>query len=186
MNPGKTDLSKFDNQWYSSRVPRVRLAFWIIVSSLFFINNLSVFGSLKKFLLRIFGAKVGKGVVIKQNVRIKYPWLLEIGDHVWIGECCWIENHVRVKLGNNVCLSQGAMLLCGNHDFKKSTFDLIVGEIILEEGVWIGARSLVCPGVTCKSHSVLSVESVASKNLEAYTVYRGNPAEKIRDRVITD
>ncbi len=182
---GKTDLAKFDNRWYSSRVPKFRLALWIVVSSVFFLNSLSVFGSLKKFLLRAFGAKIGKGVVIKQSVRIKYPWLLEIGDHAWIGECCWIENHARVQIGNNVCLSQGAMLLCGNHDFKKTSFDLLVGEIILEDGVWIGARSLVCPGVTCKSHAVLSVESVASKDLDAYTIYRGNPAQKVRDRVIS-
>lgn len=182
---GKTDLSKFDNRWYSSRIPKLRLVLWVIVASLFFHNSLSVFGSLKKFLLRLFGAKIGKGVVIKQSVRIKYPWLLEIGDHVWIGECCWIENHARVRIGNNACLSQGAMLLCGNHNFKKTTFDLEVGEITLEDGVWIGARALVCPGVTCKSHAVLSVESVASKDLDAYTIYRGNPAVKIRDRVIT-
>jgi putative colanic acid biosynthesis acetyltransferase WcaF len=75
-------------------------------------------------------------------------------------------------------------LLCGNHDFKKSTFDLIIGEIHLEEGVWIGAKALVWPGVTCKSHAVLSVESVASKNLEPFTIYRGNPAVKVRNRVI--
>ena len=184
MNQHKTDLSKFDNSWYSSSVPKIKLGLWIIVSTLFFLNNLSVLSSFKKWLLVVFGAKVGKGVVIKQSVRIKYPWLLEIGDHVWIGECCWIENHVKVKIGNHVCLSQGAMLLCGNHDFKKSTFDLIVGEIILEEGVWIGARAMVCPGIICKSHAVLSVESTASSNLEAYSVYRGNPAVKVRDRVI--
>jgi len=162
----------------------MKIGLWHIFSALFFINHLSFMSSVKVALLRMFGAKVGKGVVIKQGVRIKYPWLLEIGDHVWIGECSWIENHALVTLGNNVCLSQGAMLLCGNHDYKKSTFDLLPGKIILEEGVWVGARALVCPGVTCKSHSVLSVESVASSDLEPFKIYRGNPAIIVRDRFI--
>ncbi|HMT30351.1 MAG TPA: WcaF family extracellular polysaccharide biosynthesis acetyltransferase [Bacteroidia bacterium] len=179
----KTDLSKFNNSWYKPG-SALKIGMWHLFSALFFLNHLSFISFIKVAILRMFGARVGKGVVIKQGVRIKYPWLLEIGDHVWIGECCWIENHAKVTLGNNVCLSQGAMLLCGNHNYKKSAFDLEIGEINLEEGVWIGAQALVCPGITCKSHAVLSVKSVASKDLEAYSIYRGNPAVKQKERVI--
>jgi putative colanic acid biosynthesis acetyltransferase WcaF len=89
-----------------------------------------------------------------------------------------------VHIGNNVCLSQGAMILTGNHNYKLSTFDLVVDEIILEDGVWIGARSVVCPGVTCFSHSILSLNSVATKNMESYGIYQGNPAKKVRNRVM--
>ena len=78
------------------------------------------------------------------------------------------------------------MLLCGNHNFKKETFDLIVGEITLEDGCWIGAQSTVCPGVTCHEHSVLAVNSVASKDMEAYGIYRGNPAVKVGERKIQE
>ena len=113
------------------------------------------------------------GVVIKPGVNIKYPWKLEIGNHSWIGEQVWIDNLAGVKIGSNVCLSQGAMLLCGNHNYKKSTFDLIVKDIILEDGVWIGAQSVVCPGVVCNTHTLFSVNSVANKDLEAYTFTRG-------------
>jgi putative colanic acid biosynthesis acetyltransferase WcaF len=77
------------------------------------------------------------------------------------------------------------MLLCGNHDYKKPTFDLIVGDITLEDGVWVGAQSTVCPGVTLHSHAVLSVNSVASHDLEAYSIYQGVPAVKVRDRKIS-
>ena len=76
------------------------------------------------------------------------------------------------------------MLLCGNHDYKKPSFDLIIGEIILESGSWVGAQSVVCPGITLKSHSILSVGSVANMDLEPYSIYKGNPAVKIKDRVI--
>ena len=136
--------------------------------------------------LKLFGAKIGKGVVIKPNVNIKYPWLLEIGDHTWVGEKVWIDNLAKVTIGSNVCLSQGAMLLCGNHNYKKTTFDLILGEIVLEDGTWIGAHAVVCPGVTTGSHSILAVNSVANKDLESYSVYQGNPAVKIRERIVHD
>ena len=124
--------------------------------------------------------QIGKGVVIKPSVNIKYPWKLIVGDHVWIGENVWIDNLAEVFISDNVCISQGAMLLTGNHNYKLSTFDLIIGTITLEDGVWIGAKSVVCPGVKCASHSVLTVGSIATKNLEPYIIYQGNPAIKIK------
>lgn len=132
----------------------------------------------------MFGAEVGTNVLIKPSVNIKYPWRLKIGNHVWIGENVWIDNLTNVTIADHVCVSQGAMLLTGNHNYKKPTFDLIVGEIVLEEGVWIGAKSTVCSGVTCRSHAVLSVNSVATNDLEPYHIYVGNPCEKVRERII--
>lgn len=147
-------------------------------------NGWFPFSGFKRFILRMFGAKVGKGVVIKPCVNIKYPWKLTIGNNVWIGEQVWIDNLDQVTIGANSCLSQGAFLLCGNHDFKSSSFDLWVKPIILEEGVWIGAKSIVCPGVIVGSHAVLQVGSVATHNLEANGIYAGNPAVRVKDRVI--
>src|SRR5690606_30573777 len=115
---------------------------------------------------------------------IKYPWKLEIGDYTWIGEEVWIDNLEKVVIGKNCCLSQGAMILCGNHNHTKSTFDLIVRPVFLEDGAWIGAMSVVCPGVTLKTNALLTVHSVATKNLDANSIYQGNPAVKIKDRKI--
>jgi putative colanic acid biosynthesis acetyltransferase WcaF len=158
---------------------------WFCVSGLIFKSGLFPFYSLKRFILTLFGARIGKGVIIKPHVVIKYPWYLEIGHFTWVGEQVWIDNLGMVKIGSNVCISQGAYLLTGNHNFKKSTFDLIVKNITIEDGVWIGAKSVVCPGITCSSHSVLSVGSILSSDMEAYGIYRGNPATKIADRVLT-
>ena len=133
-------------------------------------------------MLRIFGAKIGKGVIIKPAVSVKYPWNLEIGSHVWIGEGVWIDNLGKVQIKDNVSISQGAMLLTGNHNYKKVTFDLIVQEIIIEEGVWIGAKSIVCPGVHCGLNSILTAGSIATNNLDPGVVYQGNPAREIRKR----
>jgi putative colanic acid biosynthesis acetyltransferase WcaF len=175
-----TDLSKFDNDWFNPGSPWKRLIWYFF--NLLFLRSGMPFSGLKVFLLRLFGARVGNGVVIKPHVNIKYPWKLSIDDNCWLGENVWIDNLGQVLMGKNVCLSQGAMLLCGNHDFSKVSFDLIVKNITLEEGVWIGAQSVVCPGVICRSHSVLAVGSVATKELDAYSIYQGNPAIKIKDR----
>jgi putative colanic acid biosynthesis acetyltransferase WcaF len=179
----KADLSSYDNSWYKPG-STIKIILWMIVNCMFFNHSLAVFNSIKVVLLRLFGAKIGKGVLIKPSVSIKYPWLLTMGDFCWIGERVWIDNLVEVKVGNNVCISQGAMLLTGNHDYTKSSFDLIVKPIVLEDGVWIGAMSVVCPGVYCESHSVLAVKSVATKRLAAYKIFQGNPARPIRERII--
>lgn len=180
----KTKLSNYDNSWFDPGAGFLKRYLWIVVSCLFFTNPLFISRYIKRFLLVLFGAKVGKGLYLHKKVNIKYPWNLVIGDNVWIGEDCWIDNLVKVTIHSNVCLSQGCMLLTGNHNYKKSTFDLIVGEIELKEGVWIGAKAVVTPGVTCHSHSVLSVNSVATKDLDEYTIYSGNPCVAIRQRVI--
>jgi putative colanic acid biosynthesis acetyltransferase WcaF len=164
--------------------PYLKRICWYYVNIFFFKNAYNSSSGLKSALLKAFGAKIGRGLVIKPSVNIKYPWKLSIGDNCWIGENAWIDNLADVILQNNVCISQGAMLLTGNHDYKKKTFDLILKEILLEDGVWIGAQALVCPGVTCHSHAVLSAKSVATRNLEAYMVYQGNPAIVIKERVI--
>jgi putative colanic acid biosynthesis acetyltransferase WcaF len=179
----KTDLSKYDNTCYHPG-KKVVCVLWYFANELVLKNTLIPFSFPRKFVLKIFGAKIGKGVIIKPGVNIKYPWLLNIGNHVWIGENVWIDNLAKVTIENNVCISQGAMLLCGNHNYKKSTFDLIVGEINLKEGSWVGAKAIVCPGVTLNSHAILSVNSVATSNLEAFTINQGNPAVKIKERKI--
>lgn len=180
-----TDLSRYDNRWYKPGASAPVRLLWYFVNVLFFINPLQPFSGLKVLLLRLFGARIGKKVVIKPAVNIKYPWLLEIGDYSWIGERVWIDNLSRVKIGSNCCISQGAMLLCGNHNYKKPTFDLITKPIVLEDGAWVGAMCVVCPGVTVGSHALLTVQSVATETLEPYSLYKGNPAVKVRQRVIS-
>lgn len=180
----RTDLSAYNNDWYNPGASTLKRTLWYFVNALLFINPLNPVSSLKVKLLRLFGARVGKGVTLKPNINIKYPWLLEIGDHVWIGEGVWIDNLAPVSIGSHVCISQGALLLTGNHNYKKKTFDLMVGKITLADGAWIGAKSVVCPGVTCGSHSVLAVGSVAGKDLKPYFIYQGNPAVPVRERTI--
>jgi len=177
----KTDLSKFNIGDYDAG-PKWKVLIWFFINYYIFDSAFPWPYRFKLFLLRLFGAKVGSGLVIKTNVRIKNPWRLTIGDNCWIGESVWIDNLENVVIGNNVCLSQGAMLLTGNHDYTISSFPYRLGKIHLEEGVWIGAQSVVCPGITCKAYAILTVSSVANKNLEAMGIYAGNPAVFVRER----
>ena len=179
----KTDLNTYNNNGYSSGNLMARFI-WYFVNAVFFKSSFFPFYSLKRAILKLFGADVGVDVIIKPNVNIKYPWKLKVGDYVWIGEGVWIDNLDFVSIGSHSCISQGALLLCGNHDYSKSSFDLMVKPIVLEEGVWIGAKSVVCPGVIIGSHGILCAGSVLSNDVKAYEIYRGNPAEKIKTRTI--
>ncbi len=182
--PVEVRLDRFDNSWYQPGGSSLKRICWFVINALFFINPINPFSGIKVGLLRAFGAQVGRGVIIKPSVNIKYPWRLKIGDHVWIGEKVWIDNLADVSLGDHVCLSQGAMLLTGNHDYKRAGFDLMIGEIVLENGAWIGAKALVTPGIRVHSHAILSAGSVMSQDMEAFTIYRGNPAQAVRRREI--
>ncbi|CAM3419447.1 WcaF family extracellular polysaccharide biosynthesis acetyltransferase [Flavobacterium chungbukense] len=155
---------------------------WIFVNALFLKNSWFVFMRFKIFLLRSFGAEIGQGTVIKNNVNIKFPWKLVLGNDVWLGEGVWIDNLDKVTIGNDVCISQGALLLTGNHDYRSSSFDYRNELITIENGVWIGAKSVVCPGVVCGEESILTVGSIATKNLKPFGIYQGNPAVLIRER----
>lgn len=157
---------------------------WYLVNIVFFKNPFNLFSYIKVLLLKMFGASIGEGVVIKPAINIKYPWKLQIGNHCWIGEEVWIDNLSDVIIGNNVTLSQGTLLLTGSHDHTRESFDFISYPIRLEDGVWIGAKAVVFGGVTCKSHSILGINSVAEKDLNPYTIYKGNPSIPVLTRTI--
>ncbi|MEN9570619.1 MAG: hypothetical protein RL172_1850 [Bacteroidota bacterium] len=182
-----SQLKKVNNALYKATLNKgagilVRVA-WFFTNAAFFNHSLAVGSAIKVFILKIFGAKMGTGIVIKPSVNIKFPWKLTVGNNTWIGEKVWIDNVDVITIGDNACISQGAYLLTGNHNYKSESFDLITQPIIIEDGVWIGAKAIVCPGVVCKSHSVLTVASVATTHLNAYGIYKGNPAALAGNRV---
>lgn len=179
----QTRLDFYNNSWYNPGRPVLVRMLWHLTSVLFVQCNWNPSSAVRIWCLRLFGASIGKGVVIKPGVQIKYPWFLKTGNHVWIGEHVWIDNLTVVNIGDHVCVSQGAYLLTGNHDYTAEKFELIVKPVILEPGVWIGAKAIVCPGVTAASHAVLTVGSVATKDLAAFMIHSGNPALPVKERV---
>jgi putative colanic acid biosynthesis acetyltransferase WcaF len=180
----QTNLESYNNHPYHPGGNLLKRVLWHYVSGFVFKTSLFPVYGIKVALLRLFGAKIGSRVEIKPCVNIKYPWLLNIADEVWIGENAWIDNIAMVTIGSNVCISQGATILTGSHNYKKTSFDLITGPVTIENGAWIGALATVNQGLIIGSHAVLTTGSVATKNLQPYSIYQGNPAMKIRDRVI--
>jgi len=181
----QVDLSRFDNsKTFDPGAGVVKRTIWYFVNVLFFQNPAFPFRSPKPILLRLFGAQVGKGVVIHPNVNIKFPWKLSIGDHSWIGQRVWLDNLDRLTIGSHVVISQGAIIIQGSHDYKKVDYPTYSKPVVLEDGSWIGAGAIVTLGVTVKSHAVLAAGSVATKDLDAYTIYQGNPAMPVRERIV--
>lgn len=180
----KVQLGQFDGSDFNKGAGFIRQTLWYFVNALIVRASWNPFMGIKVMLLRAFGAKIGKGICIKNNVIVKSPWNLVVGDDCWIGEGCWIDNLDRVTIGSNVCISQGAMLLTGNHDYTVYNMPYRNAPIKIEDGAWIGAHGVVCPGVTVHRNAILTVGSVATKDLEESGIYQGNPAVRIRERIL--
>ena len=179
------DLSSFNNSWFNKGASIFKIVLWYFTNILLLKSYFVPLSFVKVFTLRLFGAKIGKNVIIRPGVNIKYPWKLKIGNNCWLGENVWIDNLDYVTLADNVCISQGAFLFCGNHNYKSESFDLIIGQIVIESGAWVGAKSIICPGIKVGSHAVLSVGSLANKDLDSFCVYKGNPAVKSKERLLS-
>jgi len=186
MSSNKVDLSTYNPGGFDRGAGALKEGLWILVSMLLFRLCPLALSRPKAFVLRRFGARVGKGVVIKPNVRIHFPWRLTIGDHTWLGEDAWLLNLAPITLGSHVCISQRAFLCTGSHDYKSRGFDLIARPIEVDSGAWVGAAAWVGPGVHIGSHAVLAAQSVAAHDLEPFTIYRGNPAVAARRRELRD
>ncbi len=155
--------------WYFLGLPLLR-ASWIPMSNL------------RRGLLRLFGARIGRGVVIRPGVRVKNPWRLEVGDFSMIGEDAWIDNLETVVIGRHVCISQAAYLCTGNHDWSSPSFLYRLAPITVESGAWIGARALIAPGATVAEHCVVAAGSVLSGDTRPFGIYSGNPAVLVNTR----
>lgn len=175
-------LRDYDRRGYDPGGGRLSRAIWYVLNALLMRSSIPGSG-FRRLLLRAFGATIGERVVLKPRVNVKYPWHLSIGDDAWIGEDVWIDNLTKVTIERDVCVSQQAYLLTGNHDYTDPCFGLITEPIQVGRGAWIGARATVCPGTIVAEHAIVTVGSVLNGSTEPYGVYRGNPAVRIRERV---
>ncbi|MGL5034456.1 MAG: WcaF family extracellular polysaccharide biosynthesis acetyltransferase [Microcystaceae cyanobacterium] len=175
-------LDNYSPKNYSPGASVIKQLLWFFIGDRLVQTSLIPVSIFKVFILRLFGAKIGQGVNLKPGVKIKFPWRLAIADHVWIGEKVWIDNIFQVTIETNVCISQDVYLCTGNHSWSKTNFELIPGEIYLEESSWIAARAVIGPGVRVGQGAVLSLGSVATQSLKAMTIYAGNPAQAIKER----
>ena len=183
MSLSKVKLNQFDSSVGLNReASKMKEIIWYIIKMIFFISAFPYPSSFKRFILRSFGAKVGKGLIIKPRVNIHFPWKLTVGDDVWIGEEAFLLNFEPLVIGNNVCISQRAFLCGGNHNYKMPSMPYRNGSITLEDGCWIGANCFVGPNLIIGVDTVVSAGSVVTKSLNSNGIYRGNPVEFIKNR----
>lgn len=160
-------------------------ALWLILDT-FLVRSALPGSAHRRFILSRFGTVIGSGVRFKPRLQIKFPWRLKIGDHSWLGEGVWIDNLAPVEIGANCCLSQGAYVCTGSHDWGTRDFDLIVRPVKIQDGAWIAAQSIIGPGVTVGAGAVLTLGSVATSDMEAGGIYSGVPAQLTKMRSATD
>lgn len=177
-------LDKYTTGDYKPGAPFWRQLLWYFIGHPILASYWLPMSWLKVGTLRLFGAKIGKKVRIKPGVKVKFPWRLQVGDYVWIGEDTWIDNLALVELQSHVCISQGVFFCTGNHDWSHPNFALKIASIHIEEGCWIAAKAMVGPGVRARKASVLCIGSVATEDLDEMTIYAGNPAQPIKSRKI--
>ncbi len=170
------DLSQYSVAHFDRGASRLKEVAWVIIKCIFFQTPWPWPSGLRVWFLRLFGAKMGDGVVIRANVNITFPWRLTLGDHVWIGEEATILSLAQVTVESNVCISQRAYLCAGSHDFRSATFDLQTKPITIHSGCWIAAQAFVGMGVEVGEGSVVSAGSVLLESVPPRSFVRGNPA----------
>ncbi|QDT55839.1 Galactoside O-acetyltransferase [Caulifigura coniformis] len=174
-------LGTYEKGSYTPGAGLPRRVLWYLVNEFIFHSGYFPLSSLKRVLLRQFGASIGKRVVIKPHVNIKFPWRLSIGDYCWIGEEVWIDNLDAVTIGPNSCVSQGAYLCTGSHDPRQRSFPLITRPIVIGNGAWIGAHAVVLGGVTVEDNAVVGAGAIVNKNVPGNHLVVGSPVRDLGD-----
>jgi putative colanic acid biosynthesis acetyltransferase WcaF len=159
-------------------------AAWGIVYVLLFRPSPRPLHAWRAFLLRCLGARLGNGCHIYPGCRIWAPWKLQCADQATIADGAEVYNAATVYLGSHAIISQQAYVCAASHDIDNPLFPMTTASIRIGDYAWICARAAVLPGVTVHEGAVLALGAVATRDLEAWTVYAGNPARSIRQRQI--
>jgi putative colanic acid biosynthesis acetyltransferase WcaF len=156
--------------------PLWKEAGWLVCRILFFTNPIPLPSRLRVIVLRLFGAKIGRAVVIRGGVQVTFPWRLTVGDATWIGEGVRILNLAEVRIGSNCCVSQNAFLCTGSHRFDRPGFDLVTKPIVVLDSSWVAAQVFIAPGVTIGPDGRCIAGSVVLNDVGAGQTVIGNPA----------
>lgn len=158
---------------------------WWTVQALLFNTSPQLLYGWRRFLLRLFGAKIGEGVIIRPSVKITYPWKVSIGNYSWIGDDVVLYSLGPISIGTNVVVSQKSYLCTGSHDFTKDDFPIYHQAIMLEDESWIATDVYIAPGVTIGKGAVIGARSSVFKNMPAGKICLGSPAVPVKNRIET-
>lgn len=151
---------------------------WRIVYVLFFRTSPQFLYSWRRFLLRLFGASIGKKVILRPSCQVTYPWKIEIGDYSWIGDDVVLYSLGNIKIGSNTVISQKCYICTGSHDYNAINFDIFQKPIIIGNSCWLATDVFVAPGITIDDEIIVGARSSVFNNLTEKGIYKGNPAKK--------
>jgi len=155
---------------------------WFLVQdTLFRFSPIPCYG-FRRWLLRRFGCKLGKGVIVRPRARFHYPWRIEIGDHVSIGDDVWLYSIAPIKIGSHTVISQKSFLCTASHDYQDPHFKTTAAPIVVGDGVWIAADVFVGLGVTIGDNAVIGARSSVFHDMPAGMICYGYPCRPVRSR----
>lgn len=182
--PAWIDLSQYDQSWYSPGRPKWLIMLWWLIQAIVFPLTLHAHHAPRRALLKLFGARIGKGVVIRPTARFHYPWKVEIGDFSWIGSNVEFYSLENIRVGNHCVISQNTYLCTGSHNPSDPTFGLSVAPITLENGTWVAANCFIGPGVTIGANTVVGASSGVFRDLPPQCICLGNPCKPHKNRIL--
>lgn len=154
---------------------------WLIQSTLFSLSP-QVLYKWRVFLLRSFGAKIGKNVIIRPSVKITYPWKLTIGDYSWIGDNVHLYTLGEINIGDNSVISQHSYLCTGSHDYESNNFDIYAKPIKIGNSCWLATDVFVSPGVVIGDNCIVGARSSVFKSLPGDSICMGSPVNVVKTR----
>jgi putative colanic acid biosynthesis acetyltransferase WcaF len=178
------DLSKAPGERQAWDRPRWVVYLWALCELVFITNPFQVSSQLRVRVLRLFGARIGDGVIMRPRLRVKFPWKLSVGERSWIGEGVWIHNQDRIEIGSDVVVSQESFLTTGTHAFR-SDMALETSPVVIEDGVWITTRCMVLAGSRIGSSALILPNTVVHGEVPAGTLY-GTPSGQVVGERFTD
>jgi putative colanic acid biosynthesis acetyltransferase WcaF len=159
---------------------------WNTVYFFLFKYSPKPFHAWRSFLLKVFGASIGKNVHIYPKVKIWAPWNLEIHDQVGVANGVDLYSQGKIILEYRAIISQRSYLCTGTHDFNKKGHPLYTKPIKISKNAWVAAEAFIGPGVTVGEGAVIGARATVFKNIEPWTVVGGNPAKFIKKREILE
>ena len=176
------DLSSFRMPDDFRGRPRWFVQIWWACEKLLFRPSPHVANRWRVFLLRRFGAQIGRSVVIRPSASVTYPWKLTIGDFSWIGEDVVLYSLDTIRIGDHSVISQRSYLCAGSHDYTDVSFQIVSKPIIINDECWLATDVFVSPGVEIGRGTVVAARSTVTRNLPSGVIAMGSPARVIRKR----
>lgn len=184
--PALVDLRRYDQSWFERGRPGWYILLWWLVQALLFPLTPHSAHGLRVWLLRRFGARIGRGVSIRPTARFTYPWKVKIGDYSWVGDDVVFYSLDQITLGEHCVISQKSYLCTGSHDPQDPAFGLQTAPIVIGNGAWLATDCFVAPGVQIGANAVIGARSTVLKDIPNQQVCWGSPCQPRYERVMQD